>query len=76
MSLEFRSEDRLVIFKIAVTTTWSCWWCYDGDVNKVEEKKDVLGDNDDDDEDFDNKLVSTRMLHIEPVGHEGRDARG
>ena len=37
---------------------------------------DVLGDNDDDDEDFDNKLVSTRMLHIEPVGHESWDARG
>ena len=49
---------------------------YDGDVNKVEEKKDVLGDNDDDDDDFDNKLVSTRMLHIEPVGHESRDAGG
>ena len=64
------------IFKIAVTTNWSCRWCYNGDVNKVEEKKDVLGDNDDDDDDFDNKLVSTRMLHIEPVGHESRDAGG
>ena len=62
------------IFKIAVTT--SCRWCYDGDVNKVEEKKDILGDNDDDEENFDNKLVSTRMLHIEPVGHESRDAGG
>ena len=73
MSLKLRSEGRLVIFKIAVATNWSCWWCYDGDVNKGEEKSDVL---DDDEEDFDNKLVSTRMLHIEPVGHEGRDARG
>ena len=37
---------------------------------------DILGDNDDDEENFDNKLVSTRMLHIEPVGHESRDAGG